>query len=301
MSRIRSLFPEQWTDEDFVSCSMAARLLALALRNEADDNGVFEWKPMGLRIRLFPIDAVDIAALLAELVEHRQIVQFQADGRTFGAIRNFRLWQNPRNPMPRFPLPDDMAVYVGKRYVAPEGAPRPRGRPRKTPTDANPKPISDELPPQAEKKLADGIKLPPEAEKKFQREEGGGKREDGNKKEARMARFAASGVVVPDDIPLEAWVEFEMMRKRRNPMTDRARELVWIELRKLAGEGDDMTEVLEQSIRCGWTDVYNLRSNVGAKRIIGSSPPFHGRAGGDGTLEAAARAVAAGQRGSAAV
>ena len=33
MARIRSIFPNQWTDDGFVSCSPLARLLAIALRN----------------------------------------------------------------------------------------------------------------------------------------------------------------------------------------------------------------------------------------------------------------------------
>ena len=56
MARIRSLHPGQWTDEAFVAVSPLARLLALGLRNEADDEGVFPWKPVTLRMRLLPAD-----------------------------------------------------------------------------------------------------------------------------------------------------------------------------------------------------------------------------------------------------
>ena len=81
MARIRSIHPGQWTDEDFVSCSAFARLLAIALRNEADDQGVFEWKPISLKMKLFPADAIDINELLAELVTFSQIKNFEYDGR----------------------------------------------------------------------------------------------------------------------------------------------------------------------------------------------------------------------------
>jgi hypothetical protein len=113
MARIRSLHPGQWTDEAFVSCSLAARLLALGLRNIADDQGVFAWKPLTLKMQLFPADGVDVAALLAELVASGQIHRFEADGQVWGAIRNFRRWQRPEKPKHLHPLPDDLAPYVG--------------------------------------------------------------------------------------------------------------------------------------------------------------------------------------------
>ncbi len=53
MARIRSIHPGQATDEDFVQCSPFARLLAIFVRNEADDHGVFKWKPVTLKMRIF--------------------------------------------------------------------------------------------------------------------------------------------------------------------------------------------------------------------------------------------------------
>ena len=113
MARIRSLHPGQWTDEDFVACSMAARLLALGLRNEADDNGVFEWKPLAIKMRLFPADAVDVAVLLDELSANNQVRAFEDSGKRYGVIRNFRRWQRPDKPKSWLPLPDDLRPYAG--------------------------------------------------------------------------------------------------------------------------------------------------------------------------------------------
>jgi hypothetical protein len=106
MSRIRSIYPGQWTDEDFVVLSAFARLLTLAIRNEADDNGVFEWKPLQIKVRLFPVDAVDVGALLAELEEHRHIASYQAEGRRYGVIRNFARFNKPRRPSALYPMPE---------------------------------------------------------------------------------------------------------------------------------------------------------------------------------------------------
>lgn len=61
MARIRSIHPEQFKDENFVGLSLEARLLCIGLRNYADDYGVFEWKPIPLKIEIFPMDNVDMA------------------------------------------------------------------------------------------------------------------------------------------------------------------------------------------------------------------------------------------------
>lgn len=113
MARIRSQHPTQWTDEQFVSCSAFARLLVLAIRNEADDQGVFEWKPITLKMRLFPADNVDIDALLSELVENNHVVKFDECGKSYGAIRNFRKFQRPKKPNSVYPLPNKLRNYVG--------------------------------------------------------------------------------------------------------------------------------------------------------------------------------------------
>lgn len=113
MARIRSVHPGQWTDEAFVSVSMAARLLCIALRNEADDNGVFEWKPLQIKMRLFPADPVDVAELLAELLSSGQVCCGEIEGRKYGAIRNFTKYQRPKKPNPIHPISDDFQIFVG--------------------------------------------------------------------------------------------------------------------------------------------------------------------------------------------
>lgn len=112
MARIRSTHPGQWTDEEFVECQPLARLLALALRNEADDQGVFEWKPTTLKMRLMPADNVDVGALLAELETHRLVVKFEVAGKVYGAIRNFIQYQRVKKPSKVHPLPAELRKWV---------------------------------------------------------------------------------------------------------------------------------------------------------------------------------------------
>lgn len=69
----------------------------------------------------------------------------------------------------------------------------------------------------------------------------------------------------PPWIPSEAWAGFEEHRKKiRKPMTDKARALIVRELEKL--KPDDPVEVIEQSIRNGWQDVFALRQKSGVAK-----------------------------------
>lgn len=119
MSRIRSLHPGQWTDEDFVRCTAMARLLSLALRNIADDAGRFEWKPVQIKMKLFPNDAVDIDALLAELIERKQIVRYEVGGVAYAYVRNFEKYQRPKTPKVLYPAPFPQNGEIDRDKVIP--------------------------------------------------------------------------------------------------------------------------------------------------------------------------------------
>ncbi|MBK6743610.1 MAG: hypothetical protein IPG66_11790 [Hydrogenophilales bacterium] len=105
MSRIRSVHPEQWSDEQFVYCSPLARLLAIGIRNEADDNGIFEWNLFRLKVRILPGDNCDMAALLDELLASNQVHRYEVDGKAYGLIRNFQRFQSAKKPTFKYPLP----------------------------------------------------------------------------------------------------------------------------------------------------------------------------------------------------
>lgn len=115
MSRIRSIHPGFFTDDDVMELSIPARLLFIGLWCDADDQGVFAWKLKSMKARLLPSDDVDMAALLAELVAVGKVKRFEVDGQVFGAIHNFRIWQRPRYVQAIHPLPDDIAEWVGER------------------------------------------------------------------------------------------------------------------------------------------------------------------------------------------
>ena len=74
---------------------------------------------------------------------------------------------------------------------------------------------------------------------------------------------AASAFAIPDWIPQEEWQAFEEMRRKiRKPMTDKARSLIVTSLYTLRSHGHSPKQVLEQSIRNGWQDVYELKGDL---------------------------------------
>lgn len=140
MARIRSIHPALFTDEAFVSVSMSARVLLMGIWTEADDQGVFDWKPVTLKMRLMPVDNVDVAGLLAELEQAGMVKRFEQDGRSLGAIRNFCKFQRPKTPKYRAIKSADIRTFVASTYPASET------------DDAEPEPFlqNGEMPPQME-------------------------------------------------------------------------------------------------------------------------------------------------------
>lgn len=113
MARIRSIHPGIFTDEAYMSLSFPARELLKGLWCESDDRGVFEWKLRTIKARIIPADAVDMNELMAEMVEHNLICQFEFDGKKYGAVRNFLRHQRPKAPKIMHPVTDEIVTFVG--------------------------------------------------------------------------------------------------------------------------------------------------------------------------------------------
>jgi hypothetical protein len=125
MARIRSIHPGFWTDEAVVSVSRDARLFLVGIWNQCDDKGVFEWKPVVLRMRIFPADLIEVVNLLAELENADLIRPFEADGRRYGAVRNFVIFQRPKRPNNVYPLLETLWDFTG---LTPDGSPQVRNK-----------------------------------------------------------------------------------------------------------------------------------------------------------------------------
>lgn len=112
MARIRSIHPGLFTDEAFASLSMAARVLLLGIWTEADDHGVFEWKPVTLKMRVMPVDNVSIPELLSEC-ERADVIKRFSSGKSYGLVRNFCRFQRPKKPKYSHPIPPELFLYAG--------------------------------------------------------------------------------------------------------------------------------------------------------------------------------------------
>lgn len=178
MARIRSIHPGLFTDESFASLSMAARVLLLGLWTEADDQGVFDWKPITLKMRIMPVDSVNVPDLLFELEAHDVIRRFSQDGKEFGAIRNFCKYQRPKTPKYRQLKSTDIRNYVASRY------------------------------PMAEATLDEVEAFPQKEEIAPQREEEGGRREEIKESTPSPAK--------PQARALEAFERFKTVYPRRD-------------------------------------------------------------------------------------
>ena len=92
MSRIRTIKPDFWRDEELSGVSAEAALLAIGLLNHADDEGYFNANPKLIESDVFPLRELSCSTtvLITELSEIGYLELFKgADGKQYGRIRNF--------------------------------------------------------------------------------------------------------------------------------------------------------------------------------------------------------------------
>jgi hypothetical protein len=101
VSRIRTIKPDFWRDEDLSSVSAEAALLAIGLLNHADDEGYFSANPKLIQADIFPLRELSCSptVLLEELELIGYVRLFSGpDGRHYGAITNFAKHQVINKP-----------------------------------------------------------------------------------------------------------------------------------------------------------------------------------------------------------
>ncbi len=116
MARIRSIKPEFWSDARLaLELSRDARLLYIALWNEADDAGRFQAHPARLRGVVFPYDS-DIQVQLIEdslrtLSDTGRAVLYEVDGEPYCQLTKFAEHQKINRPTPsRLPAPPNTST-----------------------------------------------------------------------------------------------------------------------------------------------------------------------------------------------
>lgn len=147
-----------------MTMSMAAKAAWSILWTECDDHGVFEWKPIVLKARIFPAESLNFADVLAEYEGLGCVMKADVDGKPYGFVRNFCKFQRPKNPSYRHPLPECARFFVGDSGSPTPALPQP---------DPQPTEIAAQL-----------------------KEEGGSKEEEGRKEDTASAASSASAPVL---------------------------------------------------------------------------------------------------------
>ena len=217
MARIRSVHPGLFTDEAFALLTIEKPLAVaflIGLWCEADDAGVFEWKPLGLKMKVLPGTTADAAELLAILERLNFIRRFEVAPRAFGVVRNFVKFQRPKKPNDIHPATAEMRGYAG---FLPDGrrphsgTGRPSGGESSEPDpidgETNPEPAvflrgaSSEPPapiaPHSSEPVPNHAETPPETPR--QMEEGGGRRKGERGKKSSSSSSACAVRQIDDD------------------------------------------------------------------------------------------------------
>jgi hypothetical protein len=169
MARIRSIHPSLFTDEAWVACTPLARVLYIGLLTDADDQGLVEWKPLQIKMRLLAGDNTDVAALLGELVAVNLVAELESAGKRLGAIRKFARFQRPKKPNAVFVLPREWRTYVGLDGGSSEAG--AHSQHDSSELDADHEGSSSELDPDQDHQV------PPKSELRKQMEDGGDNKE----------------------------------------------------------------------------------------------------------------------------
>ncbi len=103
MARIRTVKPEFWLCEDLATVSESSRLLAIALLNQADDDGYFRANPLLLKAAVSPLTepSMSIHKSLDELSIIDYIRLYRgSDGKHYGLVVGFVKHQKINRPTP---------------------------------------------------------------------------------------------------------------------------------------------------------------------------------------------------------
>ena len=99
-----------WKNEKFGVMPSMARLLAIGIINEADDQGRGKAHPVYLRSQIFPYDDVtagEVASWLKMIASNETILLYQVDGKDYYQVLNWWTYQSHQYAMPsQYPKPD---------------------------------------------------------------------------------------------------------------------------------------------------------------------------------------------------
>jgi hypothetical protein len=108
MARTRFIKPVFFRDSTLAECSPEARLLFIGAWCFADDAGGLDRSAKDLKAQVFPHDKLNVEPLIQELLKAGLLVEYEAGGKKYLHIKNFRGFQRIDRPSPpRVPLYED--------------------------------------------------------------------------------------------------------------------------------------------------------------------------------------------------
>jgi hypothetical protein len=111
MSRIRTVKPEFWTNEQIMNCSPIARLLFIAIWNFCDDGGNHPLSVRTAKAEVFPGDDLsdkDVELLVTELIGQGLLIEYQVGAKKFWHVTGWR-HQKIDKPTLKYPSPPKLA------------------------------------------------------------------------------------------------------------------------------------------------------------------------------------------------
>lgn len=116
MARARNIKPGFFLNDGLSELPYEARLLFIGLWTIADRSGRLEDRPKRIKGALFPYDDVDIEPLLQLLYnsQERFIVRYEADGKRYIQVTNFRRHQNPHKNEAESAIPAPVELPISE-------------------------------------------------------------------------------------------------------------------------------------------------------------------------------------------
>lgn len=256
MARARNIKPGFFKNEDLAECTPWARLCFAGLWTLADREGRLEDRPKRIKGELFPYDTVDVEPLLQELERFKFILRYEIDGFKAIQILEFAKHQSPH-------------YSEVQSVIKPPTLPEPRGN--------DDRGVLGELP---ESLFHDEPSNPDNSRSRTVIKRGS-QPPDSLIPDSLIPKTPLPpkgvGWAKPDWIPDEPWSAFEeMRRKRKKPLTDRARTLAVGKLEALRSGGHDVQAVIEQTVLHAWDTFYPLKAPQMNGHDTGPANPWEG-------------------------
>jgi len=255
MARSRNIKPGFFTNEDLVELDFPTRLLFAGLWTIADREGRLQDRPKKIKIDIFPADNLDVDLMLSALDRSKFIQRYEVAGEKFIKITNWARHQNPHHTEKASIIPDVNGDLTVKTPLEPKHPPKQDG--------GN---LADSLLLIPDSLIPDSLSntpIPPVGACDQKTTD-----EVIDESPTRKPRKQSEPFVLPDWIPSETWAAFmETRKKKKAANTDFALGLVIKTLTKFRDAGHDPIEALENSIKGGWSDVYEPKPRATAAGI----------------------------------